>query len=164
MQVGFISHLARCEQRIDAASHDAAEAGALKLIELTVRNLKSGTRTGEWYRIPGTKRKRSKKDRRRGLPSEGPGRAGGRHKWYRASAPGEYPAVRLGQLSGPRGLIISMGVGFESHVAYVRTPLAYARELEDKKTPKGRRPFLSRTYNENSSDIQRVVDRVFAKL
>jgi hypothetical protein len=164
IETKFISHRTRCWQKIEGTLYDATEAGALKLKESVVREMKSGGRTGTWYRLPGTKRGRSKRDRRKGLPSEGAGTKGGLHKWWQASAPGEYPAVRLGDLSGARGLRIDTRTKGTTVVSYVHTKLAYAKELEGKKTAKGRRPFLKRALNEHWGEIQGAIDRVAAEL
>jgi len=71
----FISNLPAVTIAVNAASLKALIAAADQGRNQTVQNL-SGTRSGVQYRVPGTNR------------------------YYTASAPGEYPAVRLGDLKG----------------------------------------------------------------
>lgn len=138
MSANFISHLAEVSQRLDAASKKGVAAGAAKLHELTIKNLKQQGH-GITYRMPGTKR-----------------------KTYVASAPGEYPATRTGRLSGAGGVLLTLQEEGAAWVGFVHSPLKYAVPLERKDSPKGRRPFLSRTYEESRDTIQAAVNTAIA--
>jgi len=165
----FKSNLPEVAKGIEEATKKAVAAGAAKLHELTVKNLKQQGH-GRIYRIPGTK------TLGRGKTAMGRARFSGyaasgtldkaskrlRSKFYVASAPGEYPAVRLGDLSGPRGILLTLKKEDTSWLGLVHSPLAYAAALESKKSAKGRRPFLSRTWQENEKAIQDAVNHAVA--
>lgn len=85
-------------------------------------NKLTGPRSGRWYRIPGTNR------------------------LYQASAPGEPPAERLGDLR--RSLRTVEGVEGEALVGYMGTDKDYGRDLETGTMRVLPRPWMIPTYQE----------------
>lgn len=151
------------------------------LFRKTLLDNLSGTRSGIEYYVPGSGKyettKGGKKRRkantgefymtstgkRRGVPGTGEyyytksitRRIAGTGVKYKASKPGEYPAKRLGGLGQSIKSITEEHNG--EHRAIVGTDLIYARELEGKKRPVGRRPFFQRTYNEIAQQIKDIM-------
>jgi len=132
MQVRFISHRPQVERAIDRVARDAMETGATKYVNLLVRNLK-GQRHGITYPLPG--------------------RAEGSKKTYVASAPHEYPAVRLGLISGPGGYRHEVWSNALYWGATIGSRFEHARELEERPISRGGRPHMKRTYDENREEI-----------
>jgi hypothetical protein len=137
----------------------------------------SGPRSGRFYRIPGTHRKRQRGSKRfvraqapRGgwqegmatqtgaasLLSTGAG-AAGRRGFYRASAPGEPPATRLARLR--QSVKYSVRRGRDDAVGVVGTPLEYGVYLE-KGTGKMRpRPWLSVGFGRSRAKVRAILTR-----
>jgi hypothetical protein len=84
----------------------------------------TGARSGRIYQIPGTK------------------------KDYTASAPGEAPAVRLGDLRTSYRFVIKKYEGL------IGSPLAYALDLEKGTSHMAPRPHLTAAYLKNRREIQ----------
>lgn len=91
----------------------------------------SGSRTGRQYRVPGTRR------------------------FYTASAPGEYPAVRTGYLR--RSIRTAVRQDLYGVYAVVGTSVVYGKWLEEKSPSDGGRPWLSRAYAEALPEIRRIL-------
>lgn len=163
MSATFKSNLPEVALHIEGATKRAVAAGAAKLHELTVKNLKQQGH-GRIYRLPGKKGAGAAALAK----FSGYARSGTkapksvRGKFYVASAPGEYPAVRLGQLSGSGGILLTLKKEDQSWLGYIHSKLEYAAALEAKKEGKGRRPFLSRTWRENEKTIQDAVNDAVA--
>ena len=102
---------------IAAASEKALTAACDQARNQIVQNL-SGQRHGARYKVPGTQ------------------------TYYTASAPGEYPAVRLGDL---KGRINFDRTGAERKIG---TPLDYGLALEKKPPDKGGREWLRPSLNQ----------------
>jgi len=107
----FISNLPAVTIAVNAASLKALIAAADEGRNQTVQNL-SGARSGVQYRVPGTQR------------------------YYTASAPGEYPAVRLGDLKG------SIDRKVVKDEVQVGTTKEHGLILEKKDPSKGGREWL----------------------
>lgn len=102
---------------IAAASEKALTAACDQARNQIMQNI-SGTRHGARYKVPGTQ------------------------TYYTASAPGEYPAVRLGNL---KGSINFTRLGAERKIG---TPLDYGLALEKKPPDKGGREWLRPSLNQ----------------
>lgn len=107
----FVSYLPAALVAINVASKKALSAACDVGRNQVVKNL-SGARSGRTYKIPGT------------------------NVTYTASAPGEYPATRLGDLKGSYRVIIKRDTG------YVGSDKEHALILEKKPVSKGGRPHL----------------------
>jgi hypothetical protein len=130
--VQFISHRPRVERQIEAVARAAMETGGTKYVSLLVRNLK-GQRHGITYPLPG--------------------RAKGSKKTYVASAPYEYPAVRLGLISGPGGYRHDVWSNALFWGVTIGSRFEHARYLEERPISRGGRPHMKRTYDENREEI-----------
>lgn len=112
------------------ALHEEAKRKALQVGHI-IRNRvllgMAGPKTGRWYRVPGTK------------------------KLYRASAPGEYPAVRTDALRSSIKVALRGSGGNVTHVE-VGTSVPYGAHLE-----KGLRPFLSKAALEEQARILQIL-------
>jgi len=95
-----------------------------------VQNL-SGARSGKDYIVPGTSRH------------------------YTASAPGEYPATRLGDLKGSIKTDI-LGRGM-SVLGVVGTPLEYGLFLEKKPGSEGGREWLRPSMTQAQPEIKKIL-------
>lgn len=132
----------------------AVERGAL-MFEAEIKRVLTGQRTGRWYKVPGTLRSslKTRKTRR------------GRGRMYRASAPGEPPAVRFGQLRNaivhePAKLYAAAGALIVSALVGVRKgyPRAIAEKLEVGGRNSNDTRFYARPY------IRPARDRVEPKI
>lgn len=93
----------------------------------------AGQRSGRVYRVPGTKR------------------------FYTASAPGEYPAVRTGYLRRSIRTVVRQDLW--GVYAVVGTDVPYGASLERRGAQglKGGRPWLTRAYAEMLPEIRKVL-------
>lgn len=87
----------------------------------------AGQRNGRLYRVPGTK------------------------VWYRASAPGEYPAVRTGAMRQSIRMIV-----IAWNRVTVGSDVGYARALELRPPTAGGRPWLSRAASETRNRVAAI--------
>ena len=111
MAVLYQNKMAEALAGIDASAKKAMTKACYAARSQILKNL-SGTRTGIVYKVPGTNRE------------------------YTASAPGEYPAIRLGDLRQRVTLALATEGG--ALVGIVGTPLLYGAYLEDPKKTRGR--------------------------
>lgn len=107
---------------------------AAMIVTGEVKRLLAGPRSGRFYRVPGTKRT------------------------YRASAPGEAPAVRLGALRQKYEFGVE-GKGVNA-VGVVGNPLKYAVYLEKGTHKMAPRPHLSVAFR----NTQKQIEQLFADL
>lgn len=94
----------------------------------------SGVRSGREYRVPGTRRK------------------------YRASAPGQAPASRTGQLRQRRGVRVERNR--DSVIVFVGSNVPYARHLERGTANMAPRPFARVTYVRNRGRYRDLMRKV----
>lgn len=99
-----------------------------------VKEKLSGSRTGRVYKVPGTK-----------------------HKVYTASAPGEPPAVMLGQLR--QSIKFAIDATIKGIVGLVGSDLKKAPMLEYGTSRIKPRPFLRPTFQENIDSIKAILSR-----
>ena len=93
----------------------------------------SGKRSGRIYRVPGTK------------------------KYYTASAPGEPPAQRLGELrQSVKGGVESQG---DAIVGFVGTEKDYGRVLEFGSSKMSPRPWLRVSFDKSADAVKRIFMR-----
>ena len=105
-------------------------------------------RTGKTYKVPGTGKvfinASGKKQTRKGTAV-----------YYKASAPGEYPALRLGDLRSSVHWKIHGGSGI------VYTKLEHGAILEDAKDKRteaeGTRKWLMRTFDEEENMVKEII-------
>ncbi len=128
MSATFKSNLPQVSAAIEAAGKASMIGGIERMRGMVVKNIK-GQGHGRTYRIPGTKRD------------------------YTASAEGEFPAVRLGGLSGPGGVETETESRSDAWEARIGSRLKYGLFLEKKPVSKGGRPWLKRTLDENKDAI-----------
>lgn len=104
---------------------------AAQVIRTTIIIGMASPKHGRRYPVPGTKR------------------------YYTASAAGEYPAIRLGQL---RSEIQVVGqVGFRGAHGIVGTNVKHGLYLEGTASKPGIRPWLSKGVNEASPEVEKIV-------
>jgi len=113
----FVSNLPLVMVAMEVAERKALNAACDVGRNQVVKNI-SGSRSGRTYKVPGTQ------------------------VTYTASAPGEYPAVRLGQLKG------SIKSSVKGDTGYVGTDVEYALALEKKPPSKGGREFMRPSLNQ----------------
>jgi hypothetical protein len=138
MTVGFKSNLPAVTAAVEAAGKACMIAGLAKAHELTVKNLKH-VGHGRTYRLPG------------------------QHGTWVASAEGEFPAVRLAQLSGPGGVETESVSESNEFVATIGSRLKHGLFLEKRPESKGGRPWLKRTIDENRDTIVKAFVDQFNK-
>jgi hypothetical protein len=124
----FVSNLPAVSMAIANGTAQSVMKAAVHVSNKIKRNL-TGKRTGKLYRKEGTKRR------------------------YRASAPGEFPAVKFGQLRG------SVRWTSKGGTAYVHTDVNHGTYLEDPKHTRvsGARPFMKRTFEEEKSEVMGII-------
>lgn len=103
-------------------------------IQGKVKEKLSGPRTGRVYKVPGTL-----------------------HKTYTASAPGEPPAVMLGQLR--QSIKFAIDATIKGIVGLVGSDLKKAPMLEYGTSRIKPRPFLRPTFQENIDSIKAILSR-----
>ena len=122
----FISNVDEIIKEIDKAKYEkllaASEFARNRLVEKL-----GGNRSGREYRVPGTS------------------------VTYTASAPGEAPASRTGQLRG------SIEYEITTNKAMIGTPLEYGLHLEKGTLNMSPRTWLKPTLSENQKDIQDIL-------
>jgi len=131
MSKTFISGVAAVISRINTVESAKMREAAISARNRIVQNL-SGPRSGRTYKVPGT-----------GVT-------------YTASRPGEYPAVRLGDLKGS----IRWKMRKRTFVtdAIVGTDQEHGVHLE-KKSGVGGRPWLERSLKEEKPETKRILGR-----
>lgn len=131
MTVKVRSFVKEVQKRMeDEAKKKAIEVG--NAIRNKVLEGMRGPWTGKTYRVPGTART------------------------YTASAPGEYPAVRLGALKASIKMVVRQDL--YGVYAVVGTLIPYAKYLEGRgPNDPGIRPFLSKAYAEALPEIRRIL-------
>lgn len=102
-------------------------AQTANLVLAYLKKALTGPRSGRWYYLPG----------------------GG---MYKASAPGEYPARRTGQLVNT----LQTSWDPENLTAVVGSSVPYARYLEKKDPSAGGRPWLSRAAKETDGQVKAI--------
>lgn len=117
------------------ANFQKAMKRAVYTVHRELTHVLSGSRSGKMYPVPGTRN-----SERQGT-SRGEGKKPKKVKLYRASAPGEAPASRLGDLRTSYRPIVE-GRGFNA-VGKVGTPLKYGPMLEHGTKKMAKRPHLS---------------------
>ena len=122
----YISNVDEIVKNMDKAKYEkllaASEFARNRLVEKL-----GGTRSGRTYTVPGTS------------------------VTYTASAPGEAPASRTGQLRG------SIEYEIATDNAYIGTPLEYGLHLEKGTLNMAPRPWLKPTLIENQKEIQDIL-------
>ena len=129
--MAFVSMLPVALAKIDAAEVARLKQAANAARNITVKNL-SGSRSGIQYRVPGTKR------------------------MYTASAPGEYPATRLGELKGSVHWKLR-GNALTGHDAILGTPLEYGAHLEKKHPMHGGREWLRPSLEQARPTVKTIL-------
>lgn len=146
MQVNLSSQMGAIGGQIEAASQKALLNATMEWHGQVIKLLR-GQRSGREYPVPGTGKV---VDAEKTLPNgrkfyfrklEGA-------RYYTASAPGEAPAVRLGDLRTSYRFIVERNEGI------VGTPLEYAEHLEYGTENMAPRPHLKRAYDENADVIK----------
>jgi hypothetical protein len=117
----------------------------------------SGSRSGRWYAIPGTK-SRYRNARQQIVRSRAKSDTGRAHlKRYQASAPGEAPATRLGGLRQSMRTLLEADA--RAVTGFVGSDLPYSVYME-KGTKRIRpRPFLSRAFASTRGEIRAILSR-----
>lgn len=122
----YISNVDEIVAKLDKAKYEkllaASEFARNRLVEKL-----GGTRSGRQYKVPGT------------------------NTYYTASAPGEAPASRTGQLRG------SIEYEITTNKAMIGTPLEYGLHLEKGTIKMAPRPWLKVTLSENQQAIQQIL-------
>ena len=113
----FVSFMPAVAVALDIAERKAISAACDVGRNQVVKNI-SGSRSGIRYKVPGTS------------------------VMYTASAPGEYPAVQLGDLKGSVRFVIKGGDG------YIGSDSDHALPLEKKPPSKGGREWLRPSLNQ----------------
>jgi hypothetical protein len=130
----FVSNMPGVMIAMEGASRKSISVATMHVRNKVVQNL-MGTRTGRTYKVPRVNR------------------------YYRASAPGEYPAsgARLGDLVGSVHYKISNDTGI------VFTNLLHGAYLEDPKNTRteaeGRRRWLKRTFDEEEKAVKTILSK-----
>lgn len=123
----------KTEEAIRGMEHVAAQRmwQATQIVRNKVLETLSGERSGRRYRVPGT------------------------NVYYTASAPGEPPAVRTGNLRKS----IKTEIASEGRVikGRVGTDLDYGRKLEYGTRHMAPRPWLERSFKEAEEDVKDVL-------
>jgi len=128
----FVSHVPAVIVSINTASLTGIKKATQHVHKTLMGNLSNAkSRKGRTYRIPGTSRT------------------------YTASAPGEYPALRLGDLRS------SVHWKIQGSSGIVHTNLLHGAYLEDPKNTRteaeGRRRWLRRTFEEEDDMIKEIL-------
>jgi hypothetical protein len=127
------NNIPQVEADLARAAQDAITKATL-LLETEVKKTLSGERTGRSYKIPHTNRR------------------------WRASAPYQAPAVRLGNLRQSYTHRIE-GHGWNT-IGYVGNPLEYAEHLEYGTRKMAIRPHLRKTFWQNRNKIKRLMENL----
>jgi len=130
----FQSYRIEVERDMSADAEEAV-AQAVTYLQQVGRRMLTGPRTGRFYKIPGTNR------------------------YYQASAPGEPPAERLGDLRD--SLDTAMTRDAEWVAGYMGTPLFYGRDLEVGTMNVLPRPWMSRLFAENRREVRAILEGAF---
>ena len=140
----FVSNMPGVMIAIETASALGIKKAAQHVRNAAVKNLSNAeTRTGKKARVPGT-----------GTKKEGSKRTtSGSGVYYTASAPGEFPALATGQLTG------SVHWKMIGDTGIVHTNLLHGAYLEDPKNtrPIGRRRWLKRTFDEEHTRVLEII-------
>jgi len=136
--VSFKSNLPQVTAAIEAAGRASMIGGIEKMRGMVVKNIKQQGH-GKEYPLPGSK-------------------TGGT---YTASAPSEYPAVRLGILSGPGGVETETESNSGAWEARIGSRYKFGLALEKKPVTRGGRPWLKRTLDENKDAIVKGFEDTF---
>ena len=156
MSATFKSNLPAVTAAIETAGRTAMIGGVERMRGMVVKNLKRQGH-GKIYPLPGVKgagqmeRAEFSGYAASGTLSNVPKKLQG--KFYVASARGEFPAVRLGGLSGPGGVETETESRSDAWEARIGSRLKYGLFLEKKPASKGGRPWLKRTLDENKDAI-----------
>ena len=122
--------------RLEKRGRDGVRYWLRKFEAILKKNL-SGARSGREYPLPG----------------------GGT---YIASAPGEYPAVKTGELRDT--IRVSIKTTKDDTTAIIGTDAIHGLILETKPIRAGGRPWMSRAYQENKDWLTEGLRRQFEKL
>ena len=124
----FVSNAPAVVMAIENGTAKSVMRAAVHVSNQVKKNM-TGTKHGRLYKKEGSKRR------------------------YRASAPGEYPAIKFGQLRGSVMWKSSAGT------AYVYTNVLHGAYLEDPKNtrPIGRRRWLKRTFDEEKGEVMGII-------
>lgn len=139
----------------------AYEAGLLVLREL--QNVLTGTRSGRWYPLPGNPkydRSTPSKERAKNYHVKFTGAATRGEiegAAYRASAPGEPPAIRTGVLRN--SFFVTVEKAENGYQAVVRTTVTYANDLEYGTERIDPRPFLDPALKASLGGIRKLQAR-----
>jgi len=130
--MSFRSNVGAVLKAFDAVADERIKEAANAVRNEAVKTL-SGSRSGRRYRVPGTRRT------------------------YTASAPGEPPAVRLGQLRSSVRFKITKSK--KQIKAQVGTPLRYGAMLERGTRTTAPRPWLKPSFRQAKSEVERIFAR-----
>lgn len=122
----FKSYRKQVVAKMKGAAEKKATKAAIALRNHIVIEMAS-PKSGRQYQVPGTSRT------------------------YTASAPGEYPAIRFGQLRS--GIQMATHVSLQGVFGIVGTNVAHGFYLED-----GLRPWLSRALDEKADEIKAILE------
>lgn len=127
----FRSHARARKREINRGITDNVEAAAQTLVNEVRKTLLRGTRSGRLYRVPG-----------------------GVRQTYRASAPGEPPAPRTGELANSYD-----HAPMNRYTRLVGTPLERGRHLENGTSRMQPRPHFRSTLQRHMERLQRILGR-----
>jgi len=143
----FVSNMPGVMLAIETASITGIKKATQHVRNAAVKNLSNaGGRTGKKARVPGTgKGFTTSTGKQSTVPGSG--------VYYTASAPGEFPALATGQLSG------SVHWKLIGETGIVHTDLLHGAYLEDPKNtrPIGRRRWLKRTFDEEYTRVLEII-------
>ena len=122
----FVSNAPAVVMAIANGTAQSVMKAAVHVSNQMKRNL-TGTRHGKLYRKEGSSRR------------------------YRASAKGEFPAVKFGTLR--KHIMWKSDAG----TAYVFNNMEYAEPLEKKDPDRGGRPWMKRTFEEEKGEVMGII-------
>jgi hypothetical protein len=137
-------------KELDKEFEKAVKKSVIKVHSHLIRKILRGKRSGNRYMVPATDKKSLKGT------SPGEGKKPKKPKFYTASAPGEAPAVRLGDLrTSYRYVVKKRGMAAEG---YVGTPLKYGYWLEKGTARMAKRPHLQRAFEESRPEWEKLFE------
>ncbi|HHV79089.1 MAG TPA: hypothetical protein GXX40_05685 [Firmicutes bacterium] len=173
-EITFKSNLKAVEAVLDRAAWERMERACQHLVNETKKAM-TGPKSGRWYIKPGIKTiaervatlrtaKIARKEKKLGRPLTEQEKtqitakltpAQLQARKYRASAPGETPALRTGRLFNSIDYYV-IGTGLNLR-GIVGSPLEYAPYLEFGTSKMERRPFLRPTYERERENVKDIL-------